>query len=350
MKFSAIVRHLEERVGRDRLNYDLQADPEITAVAPIETAAADTLGYIEGQKFAPWVIKTAASALILPAVPQLQAQASERQIAWVATRAPRVLFARTIALFYQPFRPEPGIHPTATIDPTAKLGSDVSIGAGVVVYPEAEIGDNACLLANVTVYPQARIGARTLLHANVTIAERSHIGSDCIIHSGAVIGSEGFGFVPTATGWVKMEQSGYVILEAGVEVGCNSTIDRPAVGITRVGANTKIDNLVQIGHGCTIGKNCAFAAQVGIAGGVTVGDRVLLGGQVGIANQVHIGDGATAMAQSGIARDIQPGEVVGGTPAIQRTHQLRAHMVYQRLPEIYRWFQKFRKFQQPDKR
>jgi len=344
MKFSAIVRHLEERVGRDRLTFDLQADPEITAVAPIETAPAGTLGYIEGVKFASWVTKTTASALVLPAVSQLQAQASERQIAWVATREPRVLFARAIALFYQPFRPEPGIHPSATVDSTAKLGTNVSIGAGVVIYAGAEIGDGACVLANATIYPQARIGARTVLHANVTIAERSQIGPDCIIHSGAVVGSEGFGFVPTATGWVKMEQSGYVILEAGVEVGCNSTIDRPAVGVTRIGANTKIDNLVQIGHGCTIGKNCALAAQVGLAGGVTVGDGVLLGGQVGIANQVHIGDGAAAMAQSGIARDVQPGEVVGGTPAIQRTHQLRAHSVYQRLPEIYRWLRKLQKF------
>ncbi|MEO0946543.1 MAG: UDP-3-O-(3-hydroxymyristoyl)glucosamine N-acyltransferase [Cyanobacteria bacterium J06641_5] len=341
MKFSAIVRHLEEQFGPDRLTCDLQADPEITTVAPIETAPTGTLSYIEGGKFASWVTKTTASALVLPAAPQIQAQASERQIAWIAAREPRLLFARAIALFYQPFRPEPGIHPTASIDPTAKLGSNVSIGAGVVIYAEAEIGDGACLLANAIVYPQARIGARTILHANVIVAERSQIGPDCIIHSGAVIGSEGFGFVPTASGWVKMEQSGYVILEAGVEVGCNSTVDRPAVGLTRIGANTKIDNLVQIGHGCTIGKNCALAAQVGLAGGVTVGDGVLLGGQVGVANQLHIGDGAIAMAQSGIARDVRPGEVVGGTPAIQRTHQLRAHSVYQRLPEIYRWLQKF---------
>lgn len=342
MKFSTIARCLEEEFGRDRLTGDLQADPEIAAVAPIETAAAGTLSYIEGGKFASWVAQTTASALILPAAPQLQAQASERGIAWVAAREPRLLFARAIALFYRPFRPAPGIHPTAEIDPTARLGSEVSIGAGAVVHAGVEIGDAACLHAHVTIYPQASIGARTVLHANVTIEERSQIGADCTIHSGAVIGAEGFGFVPTATGWVKMEQSGHVILEAGVEVGCNSTVDRPAVGVTRIGANTKLDNLVHVGHGCTIGKNCALAAQVGLAGGVTVGDGVLLGGQVGVANQISIGKGAMAMAQSGITRDVKPGETVYGTPALPHTLQLRAHAIYRRLPELYRWLQKLR--------
>jgi UDP-3-O-[3-hydroxymyristoyl] glucosamine N-acyltransferase len=132
-----------------------------------------------------------------------------------------------------------------------------------------------------------------------------------------------------------MEQSGCTVLEDGVEVGCNTTIDRPAVGETRVARNTKIDNLVQIGHGCQIGQNCAMAAQVGMAGGVKVGNRVILAGQVGIANQAKIGDGAIASAKSGIHNDVQPGTIVSGTPAVPHKLYLKASAIYNRLPEIY---------------
>jgi UDP-3-O-[3-hydroxymyristoyl] glucosamine N-acyltransferase len=185
------------------------------------------------------------------------------------------------------------------------------------------------------IYPDAQIGDRTILHANCTIHERSRIGADCVIHSGAVIGAEGFGFVPTPQGWFKMEQSGCTVLEDGVEVGCNSTIDRPAVGETRVGRNTKIDNLVQIGHGCQVGQNCAFAAQVGMAGGVKVGNGVILAGQAGIANQAKIGDGAIASAKAGIHNDVEPGAIVSGIPALPHKHFLKVAAVYSRLPEIY---------------
>lgn len=338
MKFSDIVRRLEADSRGDRLVCDIGSDPEIAGLAPVEAAPTGTLSYIEGGAFAPWVGQTTASALVLPDDPKLQARAGDRNIAWVAHGEPRLLFARAIALFYQPFRPAPGIHPTASIDPDSRLGRNVSIGAGAVVGAGVAIGDETCLHPQVTVYPGATVGARVTLHANCAIGERSQIGDDCTIHCGAVIGSEGFGFVPTASGWVKMEQSGHVILEAGVEVGCNSTIDRPAVGVTRIGANTKLDNLVHIGHGCTVGKNCAFAAQVGLAGGIVVGDGVLLGGQVGIANRVRVGDGAIALAQAGIISPVAPGEVVFGTPALPRRLQFRIQAISRRLPELYRWF------------
>jgi UDP-3-O-[3-hydroxymyristoyl] glucosamine N-acyltransferase len=156
-----------------------------------------------------------------------------------------------------------------------------------------------------------------------------------VIHSGAVIGAEGFGFVPTASGWMKMEQSGITVLEDGVEVGCNSTIDRPSVGETRIGKATKLDNLVHIGHGCTVGQNCAFAAQVGLAGGVTVGNGVLLAGQVGIANQVKVGDRAIITAQSGVHNDIPAAEIFSGSPAILNKLYLKTAAIYKRLPELY---------------
>lgn len=145
-----------------------------------------------------------------------------------------------------------------------------------------------------------------------------------------------FGFVPTADGWLKMEQSGYTVLEDGVEVGCNTAIDRPSVGETRIGSQTKIDNLVQIGHGCQIGNGCAIAGQSGMAGGVKVGNRVIMAGQSGIANQVTIGDGAITAAKAGVHNDVPPGEVVCGSPAIPHKKYLKVSAIFGRLPELYR--------------
>ncbi|WP_071191538.1 UDP-3-O-(3-hydroxymyristoyl)glucosamine N-acyltransferase [Trichormus sp. NMC-1] len=335
MQFSEIISKLNDTITGHSLITNREQNPEITGVAAIDEATSATLSYVEGAKFASLINSTAASALILPQNEQLQMQATERGIAWLSTPEPRLLFAKAIALFYQPYRPNPEIHLTAVIHPTAKIGNDVYIGSHVVISQGVEIGNHAIIHPNVVIYPDGKIGDRTTLHANCTIHERTIIGADCVIHSGAVIGAEGFGFVPTRTGWLKMEQSGYTVLEDGVEVGCNSAIDRPAVGETRVGRNTKIDNLVQIGHGCQIGAGCAIAGQAGMAGGVKVGNRVILAGQVGIANQVKIGDGAIASAQAGIHNDIAPGEIVSGSPAMPHKLYLKVSAVYSRLPDIY---------------
>ncbi|WP_009631533.1 UDP-3-O-(3-hydroxymyristoyl)glucosamine N-acyltransferase [Synechocystis sp. PCC 7509] len=340
MKFSEIVQKLGDSATNNSLP---ENDVELTRVAAIDEATANTLSYIEGGKFASQVAKTSASALILPQNEALQAQAQERDIAWISTSEPRLLFAKVIALFYQPYRPMPGIHPTAVIHPTAQIGKDVYIGAHVVIEADVQIGDRVCIHPNVVVYPQVQIGSRTTLHANCTISERALIGCDCVIHSGAVIGAEGFGFVPISTGWYKMEQSGITVLEDGVEVGCNSTIDRPSVGETRIGKQTKIDNLVQIGHGCQVGENCAIAAQVGFAGGVTVGNRVIFAGQVGVANQAKVGNGAIAAARAGILSDVEPGAIVSGTPAISHKLHIKAAVVYSRLPEMYQAIKKLQK-------
>jgi UDP-3-O-[3-hydroxymyristoyl] glucosamine N-acyltransferase len=329
MKLSKIISHFGNAVIQTSLNIHPDQDLEISGVAAIEEAIAGNISYVEGTKFGSLIASTAASALILPDDEKLQLEATTRGIAWLATPEPRLLFAKAISLFYQPYRPTP------VIDSDAKIGEDVYIGAHVVISPGVEIGNGAIIHPNVVIYPEAKIGDRTTLHANCTIHERSQIGADCMIHSGAVIGSEGFGFVPTRTGWLKMEQSGYTVLEDGVEVGCNTAIDRPAVGETRIGKNTKIDNLVQIGHGSQIGSGCAIAGQVGMAGGVKVGNRVILAGQVGIANQAKIGDGAIASAQTGIHNDVAPGEIVSGTPAVPHKLYLKVSAIYNRLPEMY---------------
>jgi UDP-3-O-[3-hydroxymyristoyl] glucosamine N-acyltransferase len=343
MKFSEIIEKLDTLAESHSLTSHSARDPEITGVAAIDEAVCNQISYIEGAKFAAMVSKTAASALILPLDSEFQKQASARGIAWIATTDPRLAFARVIKLFYHPYQPSPKIEATAVVSGDAIVGKDVYIGDRVVIGAGVRIGDRVCIHPHVVIYPDVTLGDRTILHANCTIHERTQIGSDCVIHSGAVIGAEGFGFVPTPQGWFKMEQSGRTVLEDGVEIGCNSTVDRPAVGETRIGRNTKIDNLVQIGHGCQIGQNCAFAAQVGLAGGVTIGDRVILAGQVGIANQAKIGDGAIATAKSGIHNDIRPGEIVSSYPAIPHKLYLRISAIYKRLPEMYQTLKRLQK-------
>ena len=335
MQFQETIEKLGKIAEHNSLQSNPDLNPKLTGVAAIDQATIGTLSYVEGAKFAGMIAQTQASALILPNNKSFLDRAQAKNIAWIATNEPRLLFAKAIACFYQPFRPAPQIHPSATIDPEAAIGKDVYLGANVVIQQGVKIGDRVCIHPNVVIYPKVEIGNNTVLHANSTIHERSQIGANCVIHSGAVIGAEGFGFVPTAEGWCKMEQSGYVVLEEGVEIGCNSAVDRPAVGETRIGRNTKLDNLVQIGHGCQIGQNCALAAQVGLAGGAIIGNRVMLGGQVGVANQVRVGDGAIATGQTGITGNVAAGEMVSGMPHIPSKLYRKLFVIYKRLPEIY---------------
>ena len=343
MKFSEIVKKLGETATDSSLTNLPNLDPEITGLAAVDEAITGTISYIEGAKFASAVDKTSANALILPDDESLQLKVQEKGIAWIATKEPRLLFAKAINLFYQPWQPSPSIHPSAVIHESVKIGKDVYIAPHVVIQQGVEIGNNACIHANVAIYPDVKIGDRTILHANCAIHERSRIGADCVIHSGTVIGAEGFGFVPTKEGWFKMEQSGYTVLEDRVEIGSNSAVDRPAVGETRIGSNTVIDNLVQIGHGTTIGFGCAIAGQSATAGGVKIGDRVILAGQSGVANQVKIGDGAIVSAKAGVHSNVQPGEIVSGNPAIPYKIYLKSSAIIQKLPEIYQYIKKLQR-------
>ncbi len=334
MLFSEVV----SKLGNPQ--HHLGANPEISGLTPIDQTQPGTLSYIEGDKFAGLITTTTAAALVLPQKDDILASATAQGLAWVASSDPRLLFAQAIGLFYQPFQPKPGIHPSAVIDPQVKLGADVYIGAHVVIQGEVSIGDRTVIHPNVTIYPDVQIGDDTVLHANCVIHERSRIGNRCVINSGTTIGAEGFGFVPTATGWFKMQQSGYTILADQVEIGCNSCVDRAAVGDTKIGRDTKIDNLVHIGHGSEIGSNCAIAAQVGIVGGVKIGNQVLLGGQVGIANKITVGDRAIASPKSGLHSDVPAGTVMSGYPAVPHKTWLKASAIINRLPEIYQAFKK----------
>jgi UDP-3-O-[3-hydroxymyristoyl] glucosamine N-acyltransferase len=342
MKFSELVQRVDAG-AKTSLMAGLETDPEILGVSAIDAPLPDTLSYIEGAKFADHIATTPVSALILPDDAALQQQATDRGLAWIASPIPRKLFAQVIAIFYQPFQLETEIHPSAVIHPSAQLGAGVAIGANVVIQANVKIGDGVCIHPNVVIYPDVTIGDRTTLHANCTIHERTQIGADCVIHSGAVIGAEGFGFVPTPEGWFKMQQSGNVVLEDGVEIGCNSTVDRPALGTTLIQANTKIDNLVHIAHGCQVGKNCIMAGQVGLAGAVKVGNGVILAGQVGIVDHVEIGDGAIASAKAGVHHNVKAGEIVTGVPAISHRLFVKASAVFNRLPEMYQSLRRIQK-------
>jgi UDP-3-O-[3-hydroxymyristoyl] glucosamine N-acyltransferase len=364
MKFSQIVAALGDEVTGSSLapqdtakdgpsdgpsdgqSDGLGCDLELTELAAIQEATAIALSYVEGPKFAEYIATTQAGALVLPPDKDLQSKAQLRSIPWVSVKNPRLVFARAIALFYQPFQQPPGIHPSAVVDPSAEIGEAVAIGPNAVIQPHVKIGDRVCIHPNVVVYPGASIGAGSVLHANCVIHERAQIGSNCIIHSGAVIGSEGFGFVPTATGWEKMHQSGIAVLEDDVEIGCNSTVDRPAVGETRIGRDTKIDNMVHIAHGCKVGQAVAMAAQVGMAGGVTIGNRVILAGQVGIANQAKVGDGAIASAKAGIHGNVAAGETVSGMPAIPHKIYLKSAALFKRLPEMAKTVKQLQQIQE----
>jgi UDP-3-O-[3-hydroxymyristoyl] glucosamine N-acyltransferase len=338
MQFSELIIKLGSAVTESSLGANKDLNPILTGLAPIETASSEMMSYIEGDKFAKFANTTTAGALVLPMNETIQAVATERGIAWVAAKEPRLLFAQVIKQFYQPFRLPVGIHPSAIVETGVELGEGVSIGAHATIQSGVKIGNGAIVHPNVVIYADVEIGDRSILHANCTIHERTRIGADCVIHSGAVIGAEGFGFVPTASGWFKMEQAGYTVLEDKVEIGCNSTIDRPAVGETRIGRDTKLDNLVHVGHGCQIGSNCALAAQVGLAGGVKVGNGVILAGQVGVANQVTIGDRAIASSKTGIHSNVEPGAIVSGYPAVSHKLWLKTAAIVNRLPEMYQFF------------
>ena len=336
MRFSELLAALDSlQPEGDRWLAD---DPLLKGAAPLDQARKGQLSFLErNNTLAAALAHCGASAVLLPADQQpLQQLAQQQGIAWAAAPQPRLSFAEALDCLYPRQRPTPGRHPQAVVAPDAHVADSASLAAGVVVGARCHVGEEVVLHPGVVLYDDVWIEQGCELHGNVVIHSRSRLGRNCVVQANAVIGGEGFGFVPNGRGWRKMPQTGRVVLEDGVEVGCCSTVDRPAVGETRLGAGTKIDNLVQIGHGVVTGKSCAFAAQVGIAGGAVVGDGVILAGQVGVTNRVRIGDGVVASSKAGIHADVASGEVVSGFPVIPNRLWLRASALFARLPELSR--------------
>jgi UDP-3-O-[3-hydroxymyristoyl] glucosamine N-acyltransferase len=304
-------------------------ETEITGVAGIETAGPGELTFISNPKYAGAARTTNASAVIVaegfPAI----------ATAMLRSNNPYLDFARALELFHPATRYAPGIHPTAVIAASAKIGSGAHIGPYVVVHDNVEIGANAVLLAHVVIYRGVQIGANFLAHSHAVVREFCRIGNNVVVQNGAVIGPDGFGFAKNDTGrWHKIPQPQPVVIGDDVEIQANSCIDRASVGETHIGRGTKIDNLVQVGHGSHIGEDSLLASQVGLAGSTEIGDKVLLLGQVGVVGHCKVGDGAIVTPQSGVAGDIAPGAIVSGAPAVEHRLWLKYSAALNRLPEL----------------
>lgn len=317
----------------DRLECRLEGngDIEILRVAGIQDAGPGDVTFLANPKYEKSLQATNASAVIL------KEDAPAAPCAMLRARDPYLAFARAVALFAPGWRPAPGVHPMAAVAADATVGADVSIGAFVAIGEGASIGDRTVIFPNVTVGPGARIGSDCVIHSNVAIRERVTIGNRVVLQNGVVIGSDGYGFVRRGDGThEKIPQVAGVVIEDDVELGANTTVDRPAVGETRVKAGTKIDNLVMIGHGVTIGRNVLMAAQVGIAGSTAVEDDVIFGGQVGVGGHLTVGRGAIAVGQSGVTNSLEAGVMVAGYPAIDSREWRKASVLFRRLPELKR--------------
>ena len=324
MKLADLAQHL---------GANLQGDPAavITGVAAIETAGTGEVTFVANPKYASLARSTQASAVLVePSFPEITAST-------LRIDNPYLAFARAIELFYQPPAYAPGIHPTAVVSPTAKIGANPHIGAYAVIGDHVTLGDNAVILPHVVIYPHVSVGNNLFAHAHAVVREYCQLGDNVVLQNGAIIGADGFGFAKQTDGsWYKILQSGPAILEDSVEVQANACIDRASIGETRIGSGAKVDNLVQVGHGSTVGRNTLLCAQVGLAGSTHVGKSVILAGQVGVAGHCTVGDGAIATAQSGIPGDVEPGKVVSGYPAIDNRQWLRSVALVNRLPELLR--------------
>jgi UDP-3-O-[3-hydroxymyristoyl] glucosamine N-acyltransferase len=313
-------------------------DTDITGVAGIEEAGPHELTFVSNPKYTRQVKDTRAGAIILGE------DSAEAPVPVLVSKNPYLTFAQAIELFYSPPETILGLHPTAWVAETAELGENCSVGANVVIGEHVKLGARAVLHPNVTLYPHAEIGSDFIAHSNSSVREYCRIGDRVILQNGAVVGADGFGFAPRDDkSYYKMVQSGIVVLEDDVEIGANACVDRATIGETRIGAGTKIDNLVQIGHGSSVGRHNVLAAQVGLAGTSQVGNHVMLGGQVGIAGHLSIGDGVIATAQTGIARSVDPGARISGTPEMESSLWKKNYLLMHRFPELVKMVKQLRK-------
>ena len=322
MKLGDLAAQLGCRLEGDR-------DLEVTRVAGIDQAGPGDLTFLANSKYRGQVAACRATALI--ATPDV----NNAPCALLYSTNPYLSFARAVRLLYPSPPSVAGIHPTAVIAGDAVLEETVTVGPFVVVDSGARIGARSVLGAQVVIGANASVGADCVLHARVSIRERVQIGQRCVVQDGAVIGSDGFGFAHREDGsHEKIPQVATVVIEDDVEIGANTTIDRPAVGETRVKAGTKIDNLVQIGHGVVVGRNSLLAAQVGIAGSTVVGDSVMLGGQVGVTGHVTVGDRVKASAKTGVTGHVAADRFVTGYPHMDNLEWRKAYAIVRRLPEL----------------
>ncbi len=322
------LQQLAERIGA-RLEGD--GTLHVANVASLETAGPGDVTFLANERYTADVATTRASAVILGAV-QLPAPCAVLRV-----DNPYLAFARAAAALAPPSVLPVGVHSSAVLGEGVVLGPGVGIGPLAVVGPGVRIGARTAIEAHAVLGADVVVGDDCVIHAHVSIRERCRLGDRVVIQNGAVIGADGFGFAHHPDGThEKIPQTAPVVIEDDVEIGANTTIDRPAVGETRIKAGTKIDNLVQIAHGVVIGRRVLLASQVGISGSTTVGDGVVLAGQVGVAGHITIGDRVTATGQTGITKSVEAGRFISGLPAIDNRDWRKAAVLVGRLPEFRR--------------
>jgi UDP-3-O-[3-hydroxymyristoyl] glucosamine N-acyltransferase len=303
----------------------------IRGAAGIGEARPGDITVFSDARYQKFLATTGASAMIRPkgaecALPSIVSD--KPQLAWIKILG---VFAR-----FTDAETSPGAHAAALVDPTAAVGERASIGPFCWIGREARIGSGTRILPGSFVGDRVTIGRDCLIYPNVTIRESSEIGDRVIIHPGAVIGADGFGFVWDGERHVKIPQIGRVVIEDDVEIGANSAVDRAATAVTRIGRGVKIDNLVQVGHNCIVGKNTILSGQTGLAGSTVLGEGVIVGGQTGFMGHITVGDGVVIGAQTGVTRSIPAGLTISGYPAREHGLAKRIHACVMRLPELFK--------------
>ncbi len=306
-------------------------DTEIVSTAGLDIASAGDVTFLANLKYKPQIKETNATAIFLGD----GIDAGREDIAILRVKDPYLAYTRAMRLFFPEKAVDPFIHETAVIDGTANVADDVEIHANAVIGLGCTIASGVRIMPNVTIYDNVKVGENSTIHSGVSIRARAEIGRNCIIHNNTTIGSDGFGYAKDeVNSWVKIPQTGRVVLEDDVEIGANTAIDCASVGETRIKRGTKIDNLVQIGHSCTVGEDALICAQTGLAGSSHIGNRVILAGQVGIAGHLTIGDDVTMTAKSAISHSVEPGKVMSGVPAFENRDWLRSTAAFRRLGEM----------------
>ena len=318
----------------DRIGARLVGDGEkiVAGIAPIEEAGPGQVTFLANPKYARFAKDSKATAIIAKeVVPGVQT-------AFLLSDNPYFAFACAVEAFHPPVRPAPGVSDKAVVDPSAHLGRDVTVAPFVVIEEGAEVGDRTALFPGVYVGKGVTIGPDCLAFPHVVLYHDVRVGSRVILHAGCVIGSDGFGFAPTAEGFRKVPQVGTVEIGDDVEIGANTTIDRAALGVTRISRGTKLDNLVQVGHNVVIGSDTVIAAQAGISGSVKIGSRVMIGGQAGLAGHLEVEDGILLGAKSGVPNSLRVSDarVWSGIPAMPHPVWLRMATLLPKLPELFR--------------
>ena len=308
------------------------SDPEIVGAAGLDEAQPGQIAFLANPRYTPRVNETAASAIFAA-----EDAIIERDIPIVRSKDPYLAYTRALRLFHPEPSTKSGRHPSAVIDETARIADDVLIGACSVIGSGVQIDSGVRIYPNVTIYSDVSIGKNSVIHSGTAIRERSVIGERVVIHNNVVVGCDGFGYAKDEERrWLKIPQTGRVVVEDDVEIGAGTTIDRASVGESRIGRGSKIDNLVQIGHSCTVGEDTLLCAQVGLAGSSHIGNRVILAGQAGVAGHLTIGDDVVITAKSATSHDIPAGKVISGIPAFDNKDWLRSTAAFRRLGEMQR--------------